>query len=240
MADWRWNETAHRYIDITNGRFISTAYAQSLIRESISASIRVTDTLATYVSEGLISPSDWISTMRNEIKGEYIRQYLSAIGGRAQMTQSDWGKIGSLLKYQYKRLDAFAANLPNMSEAQIRVRAGMYIESAGEAHEVARAKVAREWGADTAQWFVNPALENCDVCLERQQMGPRPIGPNGGFMSTVDGEVFPKDCTAPCLVKDGCRIEFSNSETGKVFEEDEIAESRLYRIIHETKERLFG
>src|SRR3989304_1917219 len=134
--------------------------------------------------------------------------------------------IGGLLAYQFLRLLNFKNSITGMSEAQIRVRAAMYSESAGQAYEMAHAKVAKGWGADTAAWFVNPALENCSVCLERQQMGPRPIGPRGGFMSTVDGEVFPKDCTAPCLVRDGCSIEFTNSKTGQVYEEGEVSENR--------------
>jgi hypothetical protein len=240
MTDWRWNETAHRYQDAETGRFISHTYALGLIQESIRQAIFATDTLAGYVSAGQIAIPDWTQLMRTEIKNEYIRQYLAGIGGRSQMTQADWGKIGNLLKNQYSRLDSFAASLPGMSEAQIRVRAAMYSESAGQAYEMAHAKVAKGWGADTAAWFVDPSLENCDVCLERQRMGPRPIGPRGGFMSTVDGEVFPKDCTAPCLVHDGCFIEFSNSKTGQVYEEGEITESLMTRIIHEAKMRMFG
>jgi len=226
MTDWRWNETAHRYQDAVTGRFISHTYALSLIQESIRQSIVATDTLAGYVSAGQIAIPDWVQLMRTEVKNEYIRQYLAGIGGRSQMTQSDWGRVGNMLREQYKFLNRFAADLPNLSEAQIRMRAGMYSESAGQAYEMAHAKVAKGWGADTAAWFVNPALENCSVCLERQQMGPRPIGPRGGFMSTVDGEVFPKDCTAPCLVRDGCSIEFTNSKTGQVYEEGEVSENR--------------
>jgi len=226
MTDWRWNETAHRYQDADTGRFISHTYALSLIQESIRQAIFATDTLAGFVSNGSVSVDDWLALMREEVKGEYIRQYLSAIGGRSQMTQSDWGVIGGLLAYQFLRLLNFKNSITGMSEAQIRVRAAMYSESAGQAYEMAHAKVAKGWGADTAAWFVNPALENCSVCLERQQMGPRPIGPRGGFMSTVDGEVFPKDCTAPCLVRDGCSIEFTNSKTGQVYEEGEVSENR--------------
>lgn len=219
MANWRWNESAGRYIDTETGKFISRTYALDLIKQSIQQSIVVTDTLANYVSNGLIAVDDWKSLMRSEIRDEYIRQYLAGIGGREMMTPADWGKIGSLLKEQYKFLDGFAKEVPNLSEAQIRVRAAMYSESAGQANEMAHAKVALARGFDTVYWNVDPNLENCDVCLERQRQGGSPIGPRGGFMS-IDGEVFPKDCTAPCMTRDGCTLTYENSKTGEVFEEE--------------------
>jgi len=51
------------------------------VQQSISATGNVTDQLASLVSNGQLAPTDWNDLMRQEIKDEYIRQYLLGRGG---------------------------------------------------------------------------------------------------------------------------------------------------------------
>ena len=142
MADWRWNKTARRYFDVTTGRFMSNTEALGYVDDSIAASADVMGELAELVGTGQLSVEDWLVRMQAEIKGEYIRQYLQGIGGRSQMKQSDWGRIGGLLNQQYhKYLDGFADDIRSglLSAAQIAARAAMYSESARQAYEKASA-----------------------------------------------------------------------------------------------------
>jgi len=143
MPDWRWNKTAKRYFDVTTGRFMSNAEALSYVDESIAASTDIMGDLAELVGTGQLSVDDWVVRMQGEIKGEYIRQYLQGIGGRSQMQQSDWGRIGGLLNQQYnKYLVAFADQIRtgSLSVAAIANRAAMYSESGRQAYEKATAK----------------------------------------------------------------------------------------------------
>lgn len=77
--------------------------------------------------------------MRQEIKDEYIRQYILGRGGREQMTSADWGSIGGDLAFQYRKLDEFTAQIEEglISEAQAVARARMYTNSARQAFEKA-------------------------------------------------------------------------------------------------------
>lgn len=148
MADWYWNPAAQRYQDAATGRFLAGDKVLEWTRESISASQAASDKLAELVAERALSPDAWELLMREELKREYIRQYLAGIGGQAQMTQADWGSIGGMLKEQYiGHLDIFADEIAagKLSEAQIRSRARMYFESAKEAYERANAR-ARSGG----------------------------------------------------------------------------------------------
>ena len=139
---WKWNKTAGRYYDTDTGRFLSRARALEFVDESLAATEKATDLLASYVSDGMLAVDDWQLLMRQEIKREYIREYMLGRGGRAQMTQADWGSIGGMLKEQYAYLDAFADQIAtgNLSEAAIRSRSRMYIRSAREAYERANAR----------------------------------------------------------------------------------------------------
>ena len=41
-----------------------------------------------------MSPGDWERLMRQEIKEQYITEYIAGRGGREQMTARDWGICG--------------------------------------------------------------------------------------------------------------------------------------------------
>jgi len=142
MPAYRWDVVAKRYRDTDTGRFLSREKALEFVDGSLQAGRSATGTLAGLVADGKISPTDWRDKMRQEVKDEYIRQYLSAIGGLAVMTQADWGSVGGMLKEQYKYLDKFYGEVAagNLSEGQIAARAGMYINSAREANERAHGR----------------------------------------------------------------------------------------------------
>lgn len=155
---WYWNEASHRYHDSETGRFLSAAEVRGYVQDSLDAALTAsavtleggvvstgTDMLANLVGNGLMSPADWEAAMREEIKREYIRQYLLGVGGRGSMTAQDWGSVGGMIREQYRWLDDFADLVATgeLSEGQIRTRAAMYVNSAREAFERAS---ARAWG----------------------------------------------------------------------------------------------
>jgi len=96
--------------------------------------------LAADMAAGEMSTSSWVFGMRGEIKKTYINQYLLAKGGRQNMTQADWGRLGGMLKNQYGYLDKFAQdiNAGKMTEAQIKARSQLYINSGRQAYERGR------------------------------------------------------------------------------------------------------
>ena len=79
-----------------------------------------------------ITIQQWQSQFREGLKNQYVAQYLVAKGGRENMTQEDWGRLGGLLKNQYQFHSRFARDIVDgkMSHAQARCRAGMYQDSA--------------------------------------------------------------------------------------------------------------
>ncbi len=207
------NKTANRIL----GRADVAAKAERLV--GLATADHLTP-LAVSLSEGTVSLPVWQTGMRQNIKNLYLNQYMLGRGGRAQMTQQDWGRLGQMLKDQYQFLDNYAVDLSKMDvlerEAYIRNRSQLYANASNEAFERGRSAAAQSLGFDEVNWNLTPA-EHCETCLERAAMGPGPVGPRGGFM---DGgqEVWPADGTSICRTNDKCFLSYTNSETGQGWE----------------------
>lgn len=177
------------------------------VDESLRQSANATDLLARYVSDGTLSPGDWDAKMRDEIKEEYIRQYTLGRGGRDQMGPEDWGSVGGSLAEQYKWLDRKADSFLDavasgqLSEAQIRVRAKMYVDSAREAHERGYARATLEAGMDEVKWTLQPA-EHCDDCVAFAALDWQPIE------SDPFGGCYPASGCTACLSNCKCILQY--------------------------------
>lgn len=143
---WEWGENTQRYRDTDTGLFLSASAIREESSNQIRASSSVTDSLAAMLTNDQLNGRDWEILMREEIKDEYIMQYLEGRGGVSQMTPQDWGSIGGMLADQYRFLSPFAQEITagQLSEAQIAQRSRMYINSAREAASRANAR-ARGW-----------------------------------------------------------------------------------------------
>jgi hypothetical protein len=136
---WSFDAASKRYRNSETGRFLSNAQMVGL-RDRFTDSLkdRATD-LATRRAEGDLSQNDWEREMRSLIKSAYVDLAALGRGGRRSMAPADWGRVGQLIRGQYGYLGSFADDTANLSEAQIRARAGLYVESATQAYERGRA-----------------------------------------------------------------------------------------------------
>lgn len=202
-----WDEVAKRYRD-EKGRFVSRSVVLDFLQKSIDNTNNVSDLLADLVSNGQLAPKDWYILMKEEIKREYIRDFLLGIGGITVMTFALWGMIGAMLREQYQYLKGFLAEIMagNLTAAQIAARAKMYFEAAREAFWTALSTNAKAWGAVEERWLVNPAVENCVDCLGYQDEGWKPFG------------YFPQpgSGSSRCLSRCRCIKEYRNAK-GEVY-----------------------
>lgn len=131
-----WDKTAQRYRD-DSGKFVSAEQVRQWVRLSIESNRDFAGTIAEQVSTGGVNTTEARALIREELKREYIRQATAGRGGRSEMTQSDWGRVGAMLKNQYQYLDGFMSDIDNMNltEGQIRARLNMYFESSSQAYE---------------------------------------------------------------------------------------------------------
>ncbi len=203
---WKWEPNTARYRDDA-GQFMSGDRVLEFVNDSIDASENVVDQYSTMVTDGTVSPAGWNTLFRQEIKEEYIRQYILGIGGRPQMTPADWGSVGGMLKEQYGHLTDFTNDIidEKLSEAQIRQRSQMYINSAREAYERAHQKSMVAAGFDEVLWVIDELVENCVDCLAFEVMSWQVIedDPYQG--------AFPGSGATICLTNCACHLEYRKS-----------------------------
>lgn len=205
---WGWDPVAKRYRDLDTGRFMLRSAVLEWVEESLDASAVATDQLAQFVIDGIVSPVDFGLLMRQELKEEYIRQFLLGIGGRAQMTPQDWGSIGGMLADQYRYLDRFVDEIASgeVPPGSLLLRVRMYANSAREAYERAHLKNAYALNMAEEQWVLGVA-EHCPDCLEFADMGWQPIG-------TFP---FPGEGATECLTNCQCHKLYRDPATGRMY-----------------------
>jgi hypothetical protein len=178
------------------------------VEESLDASTVATDQLAQFVIDGVVSPADFGLLMRQELKEEYIRQFLLGIGGRAQMTPADWGSIGGMLADQYRYLDRFVDEIASgeVPPGSLLLRVRMYANSAREAYERAHLKNANALGMVEENWVLGDA-EHCSDCVAFAGMGWQPIG-------TFP---FPGEGATECLTNCKCHKIYRDPASGRMY-----------------------
>lgn len=132
-----YDERSFRYRDSQTGRFISESTIKTLAGQYENARQEVGRELASQLVNKQVSLSEWVTSMRSELRNTYSAEYMLGRGGRNAMTSADWGNVGNMLKKQYGFLNEFANEIAagKLTEAQIAARAQMYFNSATQAYE---------------------------------------------------------------------------------------------------------
>lgn len=191
---WEYDDTVKRYRDRNTGRFLLPERIIRVRDQYQTARQQIGVDLSNRMGAGDITIQRWVSDMRQSVKETYIAEYMLARGGRHNMTQADYGRLGNMLRNQYGYLDNFANEIAagNLSQAQISARSKMYFASATQAFERAqaagrgiqlpaypgdgttecRSNCKCRWSIEDkethyeATWKLSPA-EHCETCLSR-------------------------------------------------------------------------
>ena len=203
MPTYYWDPSVARFRDET-GLFVANEVVRGYVDASLRATGSVVEPLIELTLSGTLTPDELEDRIREELKREYLRNYYLGIGGRAQMTQADYGSIGGDLAYQYRKLSGFIDEIASgeLSESQIRSRMRMYVNSARQAFEKAKRKSKIVAGYTEVRWVVNPAVENCEDCLAFEALGWQSIDSD-----PFDGCVPGSGCSV-CLTNCACWLEY--------------------------------
>lgn len=207
--------------DADEGLYLDPAGQQverDLIQRLMDESLRWSEDRAFLLAQQGTTEREIFNSVSAVIKSEYIRQYSLGLGGLSNMTFSDWGTLGAMLRNEYKYVREFAAlaMAGKLTDTQFRYRINQMINSARAAYNRAKGKVAKLLGFDRVSWELLAGANHCDICLERNGQGSRPIGKAGGF-PTSEGDAFPGDGSAHCGMNDKCHLKYTNSVTGKEY-----------------------
>ena len=134
-STWTWDERVNQYRDNATGRFIG-AFEMNLRRnEFIDQQHSVLIGHTQSYADGNISIDQFRDLAKTTIKDTIIDMYAMGAGGRNSMSPADWGRVGAIVKDQYKYLRGMFDQLARgeLSVAQLNARFKMYLNSANEA-----------------------------------------------------------------------------------------------------------
>lgn len=202
IVGYGWNQTAHRYYDLDTGVFVSKTVIRDSLENLMDLSALKMDALSEKLQAGTISLADWQSGMMQQIKAAHVASSALANGGWAQMTQSDWGYVGSLIKEQYQYLRNFSQQIANGTQpldGRFMVRTDLYGDAAnGTYSQMIRRSMVSE-GYDEGRRVLEAGADHCDDCLEYANDGWMPI------------DEVPEIGDSQCQVRCRCEIVYRKS-----------------------------
>jgi len=148
---------------------------------------------------GTVRLADWQQGMAAEIKLLHVGAAAMGNGGWSNMTQSDWGWVGSRLRSEYGFLRNFAHDIASGDQAldgRLLQRAAMYADAArGAQREIQRRSAMLYYGASEERNLLGPAEHHCPDCPALSARGWVAIGS------------LPAVGTRSCLSRCKCRIQ---------------------------------
>ena len=200
---FRYNERAGRYV-APNGRFVPQAQVRRALERRVTAAGREMQRLAQQLQSGAISTTAWRESMRVAMRDVHLFSSATVKGGWAQMTPSDFGRVGARMKEQLKFLDKFAAQIDAglPLDGRFSRRASLYALAGRETAHRTETQVMGVRGFDEERSVLGVA-EHCPVCVDEAGKGWVPIG-----------TLIPIG-RRQCLGNDRCAMQYRNSGTGE-------------------------
>lgn len=200
---YRFNPVANRYI-APNGQFVSWMTVRGEMNHLVRQSEQKIVDLTADLRNGTISVGTWQREMAEELKYLHMSSYALQKGGWHQMTPADYGRVGGLLQYEYKKLTLFAAQMSERGRVTggDTARARQYARAARHTYFLALRLELEARGFDQEKSVLSP-VDNCPGCIEQSRQGWQRIGD-----MTPIGE---RDCLRNCQ----CLYYVRNASTGE-------------------------
>lgn len=197
LTGYGWNGS--RYYDLETGKFVSSASVHDALETVMDASAIRMNNLTQSLIDGEISLASWQSSMMEQIKITHISSAALSQGGWAQMTQSDWGATGQLIRQQYDYLRNYAADIASGEQAldgRALVRSDLYADAANGTFWEMDKRGHLADGYDEGRRVLEPGADHCDDCEEYASEGWMPI------------DEIPEIGNSQCMTRCRCEIEY--------------------------------
>jgi hypothetical protein len=174
-----FNEVAGRYISLSTGRFVPFLEVRDALDVVIEASGSRMNALTDQLINEQISLAEWQIGMMEEIKISHTAAAASARGGWAQMSPSDWGATGRLIRDQYDFLRNFANEIATGKQrldGTARVRTQLYAQAPRGTFEEMRRRYERLMNGMEEERRVLGEADHCQSCLDAAALKWQPIG----------------------------------------------------------------
>jgi hypothetical protein len=189
-----YDNTAQRWRESSTGQFFSKEAVVAEMRVHQEATYSTLQGLTRDLYAGRINLAQWQIGTASEIKDAHLAQAMFGAGGRANMGNVEWGRVGQTLREQYSFLDKFAQAIARgeISEAMALNRIEMYGDASQQSYwaEFAQQRTGR------MRYVLHPA-EHCGDCIDRA------VGTY--TRETLRG--YPGDGSTQCGPHDKCTLE---------------------------------
>lgn len=157
-----YDNSAGRWRNQETGRFVAEASVIGEMRVHQDAAVTNLHGLTSQLYGGSISVEQWQVAAAAEIKDARLAQAMFAVGGKSNMTQANYGRVGSKLQREYRFLDQFAKDIAagNVSEAQALNRIAQYGNNTQSSYWQEYEQATPE-GFEI--WWVLGAAEHCQA-----------------------------------------------------------------------------
>lgn len=202
---YSWDAAARRYRSPV-GTFLSTGRALASLESDLRGLVVLTDNLTDDLRSGRLSLEAWRFQMMDVVKHVQMGAATLAKGGRAQMTDADYGRVGQLTRAQYQYLEEWTQEIARGDaplDGRLTSRARLYVAAARPTYVAVRGKDVEDAGFDQERSILGNA-EHCATCIAQDALGWQPRG-----------QMIPIG-QRECGNNDKCPVEFRNSTTGQV------------------------
>ena len=211
LPEYRYNAAAGRYI-APDGRFVG----QQTIRTELDKALDATSARLVQLSRdfraGTIDGAAWQVESMKLIKQTHLLGAALEQGGWANLTQSDFGRVGQIVRSEYAYFSNLVKQIENGTQrlnGTLDSRMRLYGQAGRGTYHTFERESRSEQGYDEVRRILN-GRDNCSTsksrpgCVEEAARGFVPLAEM----------VMIGDCT--CLSNCKCSTEFRNSKTGEV------------------------
>lgn len=141
MAAWSYNTATKTFVD-EFGRGMTEGRLAEVRDHYLDSMNDLLDTYGQNLESGRWTLQQYETEMRRRLKDAHVAEYTLGRGGALQMTQSDYGVLGNVLKKQYKFLRGFLNDVEAGKETkgQANNRAKNFLGSARQSFSRGRGK----------------------------------------------------------------------------------------------------
>lgn len=177
MRGYVYDERIGGYRDRETGRKVATKTVLNMVQLNNNYAKQNISEITDKFFDGRLTLPQWQDAIKAEIKQEWLVAMMAGRGGKDQMTQADYGRLGGRLSYEYRKLADFAIEIKsgNLSEAQIRARIALYADGARTGFWDGL-QAAQTAAGKTEERRILGEAEHCQSCMAYAAMGWQPLG----------------------------------------------------------------
>lgn len=193
-----WDKKARRFI--RDGKPVPPESVRRFVVDTVEAAKGRMESIAKGYLDSRNSAALY-TEMLEEIRSMHVALAMVAQGGREQMTNSSWARVGNVIKSERGYLRGFERDVANgkQSDAQILARAIQYAESSYKTYENSVLQREKESGTAYARRVLDSGADHCEDCPS--------LATEEFLRITEVAEIGDSSCSGRCR----CYLEFAEA-----------------------------